>query len=168
MPTDTKSCLFDATRMQETIHRMAFELLEAYVPQKSVTVVGVGEKGTCLAQRLIRELQPLGNFSLLLGRIDPIQDEKKQVVSASFSEDVPCRSRSVLLIDDVLNTGRTLAFCLMEILKKVPKQVHTTVLVERSHKRYPIEVNTVGYRLSTTLEHYVSVNFEQNPGIYLH
>lgn len=164
----SKTCLLTADHMQEKITRMAFEILETHVACKSLTLLGVGRRGMCLAKQLAHILQPLGNFSLEIEQLHMLRNNKKQPTGATFCNKVTCRRRNILLIDDVLNTGRTLAHCLTEILKQSPKQVHTAILIARSHKLFPIEVNFVGYQLSAMLDNYVEVQFGKEAGAYLH
>ena len=160
-------CLLTSARMQETITRMAFQILESQAESSALTLLGVGKRGLQLAKQLSEQLQPLGNFSLHTGHLHILRSKTHQPTDAKIVEKVPCNGKKILLIDDVLNTGRTLAVCLAEVMKQTPKQVHTAVLVARSHTLFPIEVNFVGKHLHTTLDDYVEVQFGKQAGVYL-
>ena len=163
-----KICLLTSTRMQETIVRMTFQILEAQSNSGALSLLGVGEKGLQLTNQLAERLQLLGNFNIHIGHLRILRSEKEQPIGAEIVKKVPSKGRRVLLVDDVLNTGRTLAVCFAEVLKQTPKQLHTAVLISRSHKLFPIEVNFVGKNLRTTLDDYVEVRFGKKSGVYLY
>ena len=163
-----KTCLLTAASMQKTIQRMVFQVLEVHAALGTLTLLGVGQRGLRLATQMSDILQPLSVFKLHLGLLDILRDKKNAPVGISIDKRVRCRARSVLLVDDVLNTGHTLACCCAELLAQGAKQVYTAVLIERSHKRYPIEANIVGRKLYTTLEEYIEVKLEGQMGVYLH
>jgi pyrimidine operon attenuation protein/uracil phosphoribosyltransferase len=73
----------------------------------------------------------------------------------------------VVLVDDVINSGRTMQYGLMKILERPVKTVKTVALVDRLHRRFPIRADFVGVTLSTTLKDRVEVSFEGEPQAYL-
>ena len=66
----------------------------------------------------------------------------------------------IALVDDVLNSGRTLLWAVIKLMEFRPQQLSTTVLVDRSHKRYPVKADLKGISLSTTLQETVRLNIE--------
>jgi pyrimidine operon attenuation protein/uracil phosphoribosyltransferase len=79
------------------------------------------------------------------------------------------RNKVIVLLDDVLNTGRTLAYSLKPFLNVEIKKLHTAVLVDRNHKQFPIAADYIGYALSTTIQEHIEVVLEDNErfGVYL-
>ena len=162
-----KTCLLTSARVEEITERIVFQVIEAYTGTKSLTMLGVDMRGLQFAERLAKKLQLLGDLNLHFGQLHMLRTEDGQPTGAHFTEKVPCKGRKVLLVDDVLNTGRTLALCFAEVLKRVPKRVDTAVLIARNHKLFPIEAKFVGKNLYTTLEEYVEVHFDEPAGVYL-
>ena len=73
----------------------------------------------------------------------------------------------IILVDDVLNSGKTVAYSLKALLDVEVKKLQIAVLVDRSHKLFPITANFKGYELSTTIDEHVEVRLEDQPGVYL-
>ena len=68
--------------------------------------------------------------------------------------------KSILIIDDVANSGRTMLYALKPILETYPKKIQTLVLVERTHKSFPIDVDYVGLSISTALDEHITVEVD--------
>lgn len=167
MPTLEKTCLLSADQIEEKIRRIAFQILEAHFTRKSLTVLGVDARGFALAEQISAQVKDLGNFSCELAQIRVIKNKAQQPIRAECLSKIRSLG-TLLLVDDVLNTGLTLSLCLKELLQFRPKQIDTVIFIERSHKLFPIEAKFVGHRLSTILDNYVEVSFEQPAGVYLH
>ncbi|GIV44773.1 MAG: hypothetical protein KatS3mg035_1896 [Bacteroidia bacterium] len=71
-------------------------------------------------------------------------------------------NKSIIIVDDVLNSGKTLAYAVHHFLNKPIKNIQTAVLVDRSHKQFPVNANYVGLSLATTLQEHVEVAFNGN------
>ena len=94
-------------------------------------------------------------------------DPLKSGVATSISEDA-YRNKSVVLVDDVLNSGTTLIYGVHHFLKTPLKQLKTAVLVNRNHKKYPVKADFKGISLSTSLQEHVHVEFKaKNDLVYL-
>ena len=166
MSTTERICLLTAQRMEQKIERMAFQIIESHFSCTFLTVLGVGARGFSLAEKLTSHFGSLARFKFQLSELDVIKDTRHRPVSVAFASSLQAQG-VVLLVDDVLNTGQTLALCLRQVLTLNPQQVDTAVLIERSHKLFPIEAHFVGHKLSTTLSDYVEVSFDPPMGVYL-
>ena len=77
------------------------------------------------------------------------------------------KNRAVILVDDVLNSGRTLAYAAAYLLQLDPKMIKTAILVNREHHRFPITADFVGISLATTLKEHIQVELGRSDGVYL-
>ena len=132
-------------------------------------IAGVDDKGYDLAQMIGDQLQKISTIKTTLVRITvdktaKLQGEVKLDCSPSIFE-----GKCIVLVDDVLNSGRTLAYCLKPFLNTSVKKIETAVLVNRSHKLFPISADYNGYELSTTLKEHIEVRLsEDDMGVYLY
>lgn len=125
--------------VERILHRMALEVIERHYGESLPALLPASPRGHPIALRL---------QSLL----------SKEGYAIPIMESLPLTVPSVLLIDDVLYTGRTLLTRLMEIWRQAsPHHIEVLVLIDRGHRRYPISPDYVGLRLATTLQEFVSV-----------
>lgn len=103
-------------------------------------------------------------MKITLDKFHPVQSDVQLDTDVQIFED-----KTIILIDDVLNTGRTFAYSLRPFLKIKIKKLQTAVLIDRNHKSFPISADFVGYALSTTLQEHISVilDDEMQFGVYL-
>ncbi|HLK28615.1 MAG TPA: phosphoribosyltransferase family protein [Puia sp.] len=151
---------------QKKLLRMAYEILENNFGEEEILLAGIRESGSVVA-RNIQSL--LGRISTIRTDIITITLDKKFPDEVTFSKPVSFDNKPVILIDDVSNTGRTLLYALKPFLSAHPKKIQTLVLVERTHKIFPVKPYYVGLSVATTLqEHiYVEVEGEQVKGAWL-
>jgi pyrimidine operon attenuation protein/uracil phosphoribosyltransferase len=122
-----------------------------------------------LAQKLNKVLQQISSLKIKLAELtvdknEPI--ENKQILLSLPVSDL--KNQSVVLVDDVLNSGKTLIYGVKFLLDYPIKRLKTVVLVDRSHKRFPVQADFVGLLLSTTLQEHINVEFsENNDAVYL-
>jgi pyrimidine operon attenuation protein / uracil phosphoribosyltransferase len=154
----------------QKIRRLAYEIYEKNFTQTGLVLAGIEENGFILAQRLQQELQAITKLSIKLisVRLDKLYPTQSEVLLSMPQEEL--HGQVVVLIDDVLNTGRTLAYSLRPFLSVPIAGLQTAVLVDRNHANYPIAADFVGYRLSTTINEHVEVVLEDTArlGVYLY
>ena len=163
MVSDKRVLILDKEQIRKKITRIAYQILEDNYEEKVLILVGIADRGYAFAKRLHTELQKISDKSLQLMRIDL----EKESRSLDAELDHPLESvhdQVVILIDDVLNSGRTLAYG-MGVFFDVPlKKMRTAVLIDRSHHRFPVYSDFSGLKLSTILKEHVSVNMEELDG----
>ncbi|HEX6334804.1 MAG TPA: phosphoribosyltransferase family protein, partial [Flavisolibacter sp.] len=91
-----------------------------------------------------------------------IRMNKKDPMSVSMDPKTDIRNKTVIVVDDVANTGRTIMYALKPFLDGYPKKVQTLVLVERSHKLFPVQTDYAGLSIATTLQEHITVETEGN------
>jgi pyrimidine operon attenuation protein/uracil phosphoribosyltransferase len=153
------SIIMDKLQIERSINRMAWEILERNHEETELIFAGIDGRGLDLMERLgavMREIAPSINILKIQISLDKDEPWTKPV---SFSPALPQNldSTPIILIDDVLNSGKTMLYALEPMLKSPTKRITTAVLIERSHKRYPLVGDVVGLRLSTSSHEHVRV-----------
>ena len=155
MSTKTTQIL-NAQEIQHKIQRLAWELYDRHSKAEKLYVVGIQENGYWLAEQLVEKLSAISSIEV---ELVPLVMHKKAPVLNDMHISLP-EQAEIALIDDVLNSGRTLLWAVIKLMEFRPQQLSTTVLVDRSHKRYPVKADLKGISLSTTLQETVRLNIE--------
>lgn len=164
--------ILDATDIKRKIKRIAFEILEDSYDEKDIVLAGIcrDDEGYTLAEKLADDLRSIGGPNVHLASIDlDKQDPTVPPLLSSMTEDL-VKDRTVVVVDDVANSGRTLVYAIRPLLELHPKKVRIAVLVDRKHKTYPLGADFVGTSLSTTLHEHIDVELrveEGQEGVYL-
>ena len=153
---------------EKKLRRMAYEILENNPGEEQLILAGIRESGSAIARNIQRLLQEItGNR--LKTRLITITLDKKEPGPVTLSESLSFDGQVIVVIDDVANSGKTLLYAMKPFLESHPRKIECLVLVERSHKAFPIQPDYTGLSLSTTLqEHiYVEVEGDQVRGAWL-
>jgi pyrimidine operon attenuation protein / uracil phosphoribosyltransferase len=161
-----RNYIMDAELAHRKMERMAYEVLEENLDEDSLILVGIKENGRLIAREMHRLLSEIGGKKIDL--ID-LEIDKKQPGDVTLSASFDFRDRVILVVDDVANSGKTLLYSLKPFLDYHPKKIQTLVLVERSHKLFPIQPDFVGLSIATTLQDHIFVEAsgEKITGAYL-
>ena len=117
-------------------------------------MVGIKDNGYWLADQLVTRLRDISDIDVTLHEL--VMDKDNPVLE-EIQIDLP-EGAELALVDDVLNSGRTLLWAVIKLMNFRPRVLSTTVLVDRSHKRYPVKADVKGLSLSTTLQETVHLN----------
>ena len=166
--TAEKNLVLEDGQVRQKIRRMAYEIYENNFSEKAVVLAGIEGQGYALAQLLSKEITSISPLEVITVKVsvDKESPQKSEIIL-----DVPLenlKKKSVILIDDVLNSGRTLAYGMKPFLSVEVKKIEVAVLVNRSHPRFPVQPNYTGYELSTTLTEHVEVVLGKKSAVYLH
>ena len=163
--------LMDADRLSRTLSRMAHEILERHPDIRGTVLVGVRTRGVPLARRLAARMKqasgfepPVGALDITLYRDDLTTVGPQPVLKGT---DIPTSidGRTVVLVDDVLFTGRTVRAALDELIDfGRPARIELGVLVDRGHRELPIHADYAGKTLTTTREEVVQVRLKEEDG----
>jgi len=154
-----KSIILNNEKVQHKIKRIAYEIYETNIDEKEVILAGIQKNGYTLAQMLKDILTEISPIKVTLCAV--IIDKKKPRESVKTS--IPAeeyKNKSLVLVDDVLNSGTTLIYAAKLFLEVPLKRFNTAVLVNRNHKKYPIKADFKGISLSTSLQEHVTVEFK--------
>ncbi len=156
-------------QIKKKITRMAYEIYERNLGSGAVVFAGISGMGITLAGLLAKELQAIS--SLRVEEVEVLLDKSNLAASeVELSENCDLQGKTLVLVDDVLNTGKTLAYAMKPFLDIELYKMEVAVLVNRSHGLFPIRPDYTGYELSTTLNEHIRVDFsvEDNYSVHLH
>ena len=163
-----KNLVLEDAQVRQKIRRMAYEIFENNFDEKIIVLAGVAGQGYTLAQLLEKELLTISPLQIITAKVmvDKEAPQKSDVSLDMNLDDL--KKKVIVLIDDVLNTGRTLAYGMKPFLSIEIKKIEVAVLVNRSHPLFPVQPNYTGYELSTTLTDHVEVVLGKKSAVYLH
>jgi pyrimidine operon attenuation protein/uracil phosphoribosyltransferase len=153
---DSQLVVLDKIQIQQKINRIAYQILEDNLNEKEIVLAGIWDRGYKLALRLKEVLLNISDLKVLILRIDLEKNNSKLVASTDLDES-KWKNKVIILVDDVLNSGKTLAYGLGVFLNTPHKKIRTVVLVDRSHKIFPIATDFVGLQMATVLKEHVDV-----------
>ena len=161
--------ILSATQIQQKIRRIASQLYETNFEEKALVLAGIAGEGYELARRLAHELRQVAPFEVTLVQIDLDKTQPAQPLIHLPGHSGTLANRVVVLVDDVLYSGRTLAFSLQPFLAIPVRKIQVAVLINRNHPRYPIAADFIGLELATTLNEHVKVVLTDptREGVYL-
>ena len=143
--------------IEQKINRLAHQIIENSFQEKKIHIIGIVGNGVILANRLSSIITENSNmevnkFEIIINKSEPLSKK------IEFSSDInSIENGFIILVDDVLNSGKTMQYALTEILKIPTKAIKTVALVDRKHRKFPIKADFVGLVLSTTLKERVEV-----------
>jgi len=156
-----------ATQVRQKIDRIAFEIFEHHHDEPMLIVAGIAGNGMRLAELIAARLRELSGGEVRLVEVSLDKDDPLGSEAFVNIEKEEAEGRVVILVDDVLNSGRTLMYGVIHLLRVRLKALRTAILIERSHKRFPVRADFVGLALSTTLQEHVQVELTEPVGAYL-
>ncbi len=166
---DKQILVLNAQQIQQKIDRIAYQVLEDNLDEQDIIIAGILPRGNFVAERLKKVLDSIAPFTSKLINID--LDKTSSSLKAKMDVDVAeCANKVIILVDDVLSSGKTLAYGLGVFLDVPVKKMSTVVLVDRNHKSFPVATDYAGVALSTVLKEHIDVvlNEEgQEDAVYL-
>lgn len=148
----------DTERVMRTLKRMAYQIAESNRENRQVILLGIEKRGYTVAQQLKVFLEEIYGQSFPLVRVTEGMDlEQDPGITASKLQEA-----YLLLVDDVIFSGQTMFTALNRVYEVFRfNEIHTAVLVDRGHRRFPIQAQFVGLELSTKLKEHVSVILQE-------
>ena len=154
--------------IQYKVSRIAYQIFEANVNEKEIVIAGIESGGLNFAKKIQKVLQKITDANVVLCKVSM---NKKNPLASEVKTSIPKKDysdKSIVLVDDVLNSGTTLIYGVHHFLKTPLKQLKTAVLVNRNHKKYPVKADYKGISLSTSLQEHIQVEFKaKNDSVYL-
>ena len=168
MPNSNSVEILKTQEIEKKLQRMAYEIHENTYAEKQVILLGIKERGCKLAEKLLPYLHEISKDKFIL---QEIALDKKDPTKYEFTEGFDpqlMRSKSVVLIDDVLNTGKTLMYAAAAVMFQHCSSLLTVILVNRRHRLFPVRADIVGLTLSTTLKEHIRVYLDSKKmAVYL-
>ena len=144
---------------EKKLRRMAYEILENNAAEQQLILAGIRDSGSVIARVIQKQLQEIAG-GLLETRLISISLDKRNPGPVTLSETLSFDDQVIIVIDDVANSGRTLLYAMKPFLEFHPRKIESLVLVERTHKAFPVQPDYTGLSLSTTLQEHIYVDVE--------
>jgi len=119
-----------------------------------IIIIGIMENGIVIANKVSEYLAEVFSGEI---KIVALGIDKKKPATIVLEPELDFNNKTILLVDDVANSGRTMLYALQPLLKAYPKKIQTLALVERTHKYFPIALDYVGLSISTDLDEHINV-----------
>ncbi len=146
--------------IEHKIKRIAYQIYETFVDEETIIIAGISSNGFVLAQKIAVELSQISTIKVKLCEVFINKQNPNSTVTTSLPK-VEYQNQSIILVDDVLNSGTTLIYGVKHFLEVPLKKFKTVVLIDRNHKKYPVKADFKGISLSTSLQEHVQVVFDK-------
>ncbi len=157
----SKVKILDTLQINQKLSRLAYEVYENNFSEKELLIVGIDGNGYKVATNLCDKLKKISPLKITLGKITVNKDKPWDGEALTDFEEKIFMNKTIILVDDVLNSGKTLMYAVKLFLDKPVKKINTVILVDRSHTRFPVKADFVGLRLSTTLQEHIEADFSK-------
>jgi pyrimidine operon attenuation protein/uracil phosphoribosyltransferase len=166
-----KTNILDKESMDRTLERVAHEIIEKIKTIEEIAIVGIKNRGAYLGERLAEKIERITGARPLVGALDitlyrdDLTQATEQPVVRATEIDFDISGKKVVLVDDVLFTGRTVR-CALDALIDLgrPAQIQLAVLIDRGHRELPIRADYVGKNVPTSLKEVVEVKLSETDG----
>jgi len=155
------SIILTNEQIENKTRRIAYQIYEVNFNEKEIIIAGITGNGFLFAKKIEKVLSKISDLNVVLCEV--YIDKKnplKEVTTSINSSDY--KNKSLVLVDDVLNSGTTLIYGIKHFLEVPLKRFKTAVLINRNHKKYPVKADFKGISLSTSLKEHISVVFENS------
>lgn len=156
-----KKKILTNSQIKRKIKRISLQIIESNVEEKEVVIAGIEKNGFLLAKELHKMITELSNLNIKLCGLTIDKKNPLNNISTSLNSN-EFKDKSIVVVDDVLNSGSTLMYAVKHFLESELRQLKTAVLVDRNHKKYPIKADFKGVSLSTSIQNHVKVEFDKN------
>ena len=157
----SENVILNQQEINHKIRRIALQILEENIKETSIVVAGIANNGFVIAEQLVAIMKEYSKIETILCEVKINKKQLLEPVTVSIDKK-DYENKSVILVDDVLNSGGTLIYGVKHFLDTPLKKLKTAVLVNRSHKTYPIKADFKGVSLSTSLSEHVEVVLEND------
>jgi len=162
--TTPSNIILNQLQISQKIRRIAYQIYETNSSEKEVILAGIVGNGYIFAEKLEEVLRQISSLKITVCKVsmdkkNPLKPVKTSISAADY------KNKSLILVDDVLNSGTTLIYGIKHFLDVPLKKFKTAVLVNRNHKKYPVKADFKGISLSTSVKEHIQVEFSKNKTI---
>jgi len=155
-----ETSILNADQISKKVTRIAYEIYEENASEKEVVLAGTVSGGYELAQKLEVVLKKISPLKVTLTKVLVDKNKLEKEGAVKLDSKVNLAGKTVILVDDVLNTGQMLSYCMKTILQFPVKRLRIAVLVDRNHTLFPIKSDYTGLSIATTLQEHIQVNLK--------
>jgi pyrimidine operon attenuation protein / uracil phosphoribosyltransferase len=161
--------ILDKVQIQQKLNRLAYQVYENNFNEKSLLIVGIEGNGYKVASLIADRLKEISDIKIQLGKIKIDKEKPWEATPKIDFDEKDFVNKTTILVDDVLNSGKTLIYAVRLFLDKPVKKLNTLILVDRSHTRFPVKADFVGLTLSTTMQEHIEADFSKkgSEAVYL-
>lgn len=152
-----KNYILDQSTATRKLQRIAYEIIENNLDESEIILVGIRDNGSIIAENI---QQLLHQISQIRCELIHLTLDKRAPAEINLSKELDFNNRVIIIVDDVANSGRTMLYAIKPFLSFHPKKIQTLVMVERTHKAFPVNSDYVGISVSTTLQEHIYVEVE--------
>lgn len=154
-----KNLILSHTQITHIIKRIAYQIYENNVDEKEIILAGISPNGFIFSKKIITVLKSISDLTVIHCEVK-LNPNNPLIVETSIPS-TNYINKSIILVDDVLNSGKTLIYGVKHFLNTPLKKLKTVVLVNRNHKKFPVKVDIKGLSLSTSLNEHIEVSFKK-------
>ena len=164
-----RTLILNHIQIKQRLERIACQVYEDNYQEKEIIVAGIAASGYVIAKKLTDILRK--NYPLSVSLMEVIVDKQNPLMPTVKGSEgkKPFAKKVVVVVDDVLNSGKTLMHSMRPFLEGDARKIRTVLLVDRDHKNYPVAADYVGITISTTLKEHIcaELNKGQEDAVYL-
>lgn len=155
---DKSILILDQQQAEAKIARLAAEILEQTYPEKELLLVGIDTKGEIIARKIASLLEKSSDIRLtILKAIPDRKNDSTLGLQITALQSAEVSGKTVLIVDDVLYSGKTIYYTLEQVMQANPAKVQAVVLIDRGHRSFPVHADYTGMELGTTLQEHIRV-----------
>ena len=168
MQTEGKALIMDEKAMGRAINRISYEIIERDKGAQDLCIIGIFSRGVELAARIAEKIQSIEQRQVPVGCLDitPYRDDQKKYEGGPHTDlSFPLDGKQVILVDDVIYTGRSARAAIDGILSMGrPKRIQLAVLIDRGHRELPLRADFIGKNVPTSREEEICVYVRERDG----
>jgi pyrimidine operon attenuation protein/uracil phosphoribosyltransferase len=153
--------ILNTLQINQKIKRIAYQIYENNSNEKEVIIAGIVGNGYIFAEKIVKVLQEISTLKVIICEVHIDKKKPLELITTSLAVSA-YKNKSLVLVDDVLNSGTTLIYGVKHFLNVPLKRFKTAILVNRNHKKYPVKADFKGVSLSTSIKEHVHVDFSEN------
>ncbi len=157
----SQNIILNHLEIDHKIKRIAYQIYETFVDEEEVILAGIACNGYVFAEKISGVLKKISDLKIILCEVKIDKQNPFKEIATSIPRESYI-NKSIVLVDDVLNSGTTLIYGVKHFLDMPVKKIKTAVLVDRNHKKFPVKADFKGISLSTSSKEHVHVVFEGN------
>ena len=154
-----KTIILNDTQIRSKLKRISYQILEANLKTSDIVIAGIESNGYKIAKEVKKILNKISELEVILCKVIIDKKNPRSPIKTSINKEI-YTNKSIVLIDDVLNSGSTLIYGVKHFLEAELTQFKTAVLVNRNHKKFPVKADFKGISLSTSIQNHVLVEFK--------
>lgn len=156
-----QNIILNHLEIDHKIKRIAYQIYETFVEEDEVILAGIASNGYVFAEKISQVLKEISDLKIILCEVKIDKQNPFNEIATSIPKESYI-NKSIVIVDDVLNSGTTLIYGVKHFLEMPVKKIKTAVLVDRNHKKFPVKADFKGISLSTSSKEHVHVVFEGN------